>query len=254
MKGTFWRPGRIAALTLVALITLGAWIASGTVMVVSAISVQGSELVPADEVIKLSGLQYGQAMLTIDTASIKQHIESNRFLRFVSLDRQYPSRVVINVKTRKPFAVIQHVGNYLLTDSEGVVLATYTQMDFAQDLPIITGLDLPEAKARLDACVLTNSTLQSRVTYEIIADLYAQGVCDSISELNVSELDNLYLVTLDGIQVKLGDRNDLDKKLTLAMAVLPQLPVAEVSGGLLDVTAVNKADYMQQAVSKTSGL
>ncbi|MDR1569893.1 MAG: cell division protein FtsQ/DivIB [Oscillospiraceae bacterium] len=254
MKEKKWKPGRIAAITLIAVITLGAWIASGNVMMISSIGVEGSDIVPADEVIRLSGLQYGQAILSVNSFDIKQRVESNRFLRFVALDKQYPSRVVIMVETRKPVAILQYMGNYLLADAEGVVIARYSQLEFSEDLPFITGLEITEAMARLDASIIASGAPNALAAFNIINELNAQEMSDGISELNVADLDNIYLVTLDGIQVMLGDNYEIPAKIALAKAVLPQLPSDTKPGGLLDVTAVNKADYLQTRISKTSSL
>lgn len=254
MNGTFWKPGRIAALALIAIVAVGAWITSGAVMVVSAISVNGSSLVPEDDVVKLSGINHGQAMLFIDTATVAKRIESNRFLKFISLDRQYPSHVIINVKTRKPVVALDHMGSFLIADIDGVVMAKYDSLLHGPELPVVIGLELPESRARLDACILDDGKLQARAAFNILSELIAQGVSEQISELNVSELDNLYLVTVDALKVLLGDDRNLPQKITLANAVLLQLPQPLLPGGVLDVTAVNKADYIRQSNAQTGGL
>ncbi|HML46657.1 MAG TPA: hypothetical protein PKE04_07905, partial [Clostridia bacterium] len=65
-------------------------------------------------------------------------------------------------------------------------------------------------------------------------------------------LDNLYLVTVDGIQVLLGDAEGLMDKIAMMRATLPEVRKMEMpSGGVLDVTARLMADYQPPKTYQT---
>ena len=65
-----------------------------------------------------------------------------------------------------------------------------------------------------------------------------------ISEINVASLDDLYLVTRDGLIIRLGEKESLDAKIALVRAALAPLRAAyTVRGAVLDVSTGQMADF-----------
>jgi hypothetical protein len=61
----------------------------------------------------------------------------------------------------------------------------------------------------------------------------------------------MYLITQDGLTVVLGNPYDMDEKIVLLKATMPHLPDTEGFRGTLDVTAKNKADYINPLAVQT---
>ncbi|GHU68200.1 hypothetical protein FACS1894184_09600 [Clostridia bacterium] len=240
------RPGWIAAIALLSLVLVGSWVASSTLFIVSTIWVEGNETITMQDVIKLSGLKYGQSMLSLDTDQIKSNIESNPYLRLVSLSREYPSKVVLKVSTRRPAAIIpRDHDDSLIVDFEGNVMSLASQTGAPPELTYISNARIPEMLSRVGAnLTASNAPDELRAAFEILNELNSQDALNTISELNIDELDNMFLVTLDGIKVMIGRTDSgLPEKIALMRAILPELAKEGVRDGLLDVTAGNKADY-----------
>ena len=72
-----------------------------------------------------------------------------------------------------------------------------------------------------------------------------QGFTGEISEINVGTLDDLYLVTVDGLIIRLGDSEKLDEKiLTARSALVPLRAAYAMRGAVLDVsTGDGQADF-----------
>ena len=64
-----------------------------------------------------------------------------------------------------------------------------------------------------------------------------------VSEINVRDRFNLYMVSNTGVQIILGEKDDLDDKLVLARLVLEKLTEEGVMSGVLDVSTGKNAVY-----------
>ncbi|MDR2656653.1 MAG: FtsQ-type POTRA domain-containing protein [Oscillospiraceae bacterium] len=244
------KPGWIAAITLLSLALIGSWVASSTLFVVGSILVEGNDTLSSQEIIRLSGLKFGQSMLSLDSDKVKANVESNPYIRMLGLSREYPSRVVIKVETRYPAAIIPRVGgDSLIVDFDGNVMSLASQTGAPPELTYVSNADIPDSLARVGSNLSGDNAPEStRAAFAILNVLKSQDALGTISELNVKELDNLFLVTLSGIKVMLGRMDDrLPEKIAIMRAVLPELAKEGVRDGLLDVTAGNKADYRRMS-------
>ena len=64
-----------------------------------------------------------------------------------------------------------------------------------------------------------------------------------MSELNLSDRYNIYLVSTSGVQIMLGDEENIPDKLVWAQAVLEKLTQEGVRRGILDVSTGRNAVY-----------
>ena len=77
----------------------------------------------------------------------------------------------------------------------------------------------------------------------VLNALDAAGMQMTVSELNVADPDNIYLISQSGIQILLGDDENLDAKLAWTQAVVDRLTAEGVMHGVVDVSSGNNAVY-----------
>ena len=89
------------------------------------------------------------------------------------------------------------------------------------------------------------SSLSGRraVMNQVIEALRQKELLDLVSELNVANLDEVYLVSVSGVLVVLGEAQDLPEKLEWMRAVLAELTRQGVMRGVLDVSTGKNAVY-----------
>lgn len=238
------RPGLTATLVLLVLLVVGTWIAGNSLLVVEDIRVEGNLLLTDQQVVEAAGLQIGQSMLTLDLAAVRAGVNANHYLQFVSLYRDYPSTILLRVRENMPSALIRTMGMLVIIDSRGVVLNQTSQIDLNLDVPFVEGMDLKSVL--VGRALTTQNPVQAQAMQAILGELETQQAMSEISELNMSDLDNLYLVTVDGIQVLLGDTEGLMDKIAMMRATLPEVRnMGTLSGSVLDVTARLMADYQR---------
>ncbi|MEG0766556.1 MAG: FtsQ-type POTRA domain-containing protein, partial [Clostridia bacterium] len=198
-------PGRNAVLVLLALMVLGVWMLSNMLYVVETVTVEGNAYRSAEEVIKQSGIRKGESLLALRPRVVEQAINADRYLHFEGLYRNFPSNVILRVSEVMPSATLTWLGMLATLDAQGVVLEHLSQIDLALGVPVVTGMQVEQLQ--VGAALRVKNPAQLEAMQKVLEELRLQQASGEISELNVAELDNLYLVTQDGIQVQLGDAN-----------------------------------------------
>ncbi|MGB1360599.1 MAG: cell division protein FtsQ/DivIB [Alphaproteobacteria bacterium] len=75
-----------------------------------------------DEILKQTNIEYGQSIFSIDVNEIKQNIEKISWIKSVSVERQFPNRINIKIKERKPIAIWQLNKKHYIIDKNGTVI------------------------------------------------------------------------------------------------------------------------------------
>ena len=130
----------------------------------------------------------------------------------------------------------------LMLGPDGVVMESTSQIDLQLDVPVITGASIKSA--RVGEAVTYSVAGQDEAVALLLEAIDWQGFTSEVSEINVAALDDLYLVTQDGLIIRLGSAENIDEKLALARATLKPIRSAyEVRGAVLDVSTGVHADF-----------
>jgi len=158
---------------------------------VSAVEVEGEQIVLKDEIVKLAEVPLGTGLYDIDLTAIEQNIERNDFIKHAVVKRDAPSVLRIVVEERSPIALLSLSGknDMLLIDDEGFVLPhVTTQAVF--DIPVISGIDsaqtlrvgeqtdLKDIQAALE--ILRASEYISTDLYHLISEVQLRGGRDIV--------------------------------------------------------------------------
>ena len=223
---------------LLAMGILGVFL-DNSVFVLRDVEVTGVPAAQAQDVIRSSGAQLGGKMRKIDAAALKRGVEQSGQIRCLSVQKEMPSRVILNVEIRVGRALTECGGLITQLDADMVVMSSTKQMPEGEFL-YITGLSAGEARpgqtlgaesGRLSAC------------RAVIAALDAAGAWDYVSELNVKDTSNLYIYSRTGMTVLLGTEENMEKKLVWMKYALADLESRGQTSGILDVSSGNQADY-----------
>ena len=211
----------------------------GAVFRVRSVTVEGCRAISQEEVICLSGISMGMNTFAINEDQVEAGIESNRYLSFVCVDKQLPDKVVIQVRERTPAAQVTYCGIAYTLDNRGMVLEESQNTSVKPDgLVMVGGLNIRRCK--LGETVQLQSDRQMSVYTELLVELKVMSALNDVSELDLSDMDNLFLVSRDGYTVRLGDSSGLHAKLRAMLLTREHLSATGHSGGTIDVsTPVN---------------
>ena len=211
----------------------------GAVFRVRSVTVEGCRVISPEEVIRLSGISIGMNTFSISDDQVEAGVESNRYLSFVCVDRQLPDRVVIQVRERTPASQVKYCGIAYTLDNRGMVLEeSQNTSETPEDLVLVNGLNI--RRCMVGESLQLHSDSQMSVYTELLVELKVMSALDEVSELDLTDMDNLFLVSRDGYTVRLGDAGSLHAKLRAMLLTRDHLNADGHTGGTIDVsTPVN---------------
>jgi cell division protein FtsQ len=195
-----------------------------------------------EEVVTLAGVAMGDNILLMDEEKIRDKINSDRYLVFQSMQRDYPDGLIIEVYERKPIANIQSMGMQYTLDGEGMVLEQTQMLQLEEGMVAVTGMQI--VSSVLGQYITCQAAEQLSAYRQVMTELAAQGAASQISELNLQDMDNLYLISVDAFTIRLGDDTDMRAKIGAMRAVLEYLRQNGREKGSVDVSAPVNPTYI----------
>ena len=249
-RGDFWKPvGATAAETkrkprrnriwLGVLLFLGValvigMIVRGVVFTVRAAQVSGNVVRTDEQILKTAGISLGQNMFSLDAENVARRVNGDHYLQFERLRMDWPDGVTLFVTERTPVAYANAYGMLYILAADGTVLENSDDIDNLPELPMVQGFQ--EGNIVVGKKVAPAASGRLRAYTTIVEELSIQGCLSQIQELNISQMDNIFLVTVDGYTVLLGNGDEIRAKVGAMRAVRLKLLEMEKTGGTINVS------------------
>jgi cell division protein FtsQ len=242
-KSARGRQSGFAVLVLFALFALAVgMLLRSQVFVIRNIEVEGVQTVAPNDVIRKAGLILGGSIFAADENGIRQNFEREGLIAFDRLERRLPDTIRLVVHERARAAVVNYLGVALVIDGEGTVMEQLGEMP-SYGLTVVTGVRA--TSYQVGQRLASDVPLQVDSMLKVLGAIAAQGLSGRISELNVADLDNMYMMEKGGMMVKIGDESSMKDKLVWMQSVLDQqLYPQGTSTGILDVSSGKSAVYV----------
>ena len=222
-------------------------LASSQVFKVRNVLVVGNRNLHKEEVIAQSGVQIGDNLLSLSDAELKKRLEKNRYIEYVGHEFDYRGTLTLRINERLGMGVVNALGLYYVLDASGMVLecAGSTFPDTVAG-PKISGFSMDDnTRVVVGDRLPVRDSGQLESMKRVLTTLDSVGLLGRIAQLDVKNLDNLYLMTTDGAKIVLGDDSDLQTKLLIAREVLAvREPLGTVRGAKIDVSSGREAHYI----------
>ncbi len=108
------------------------------------------------------GVHRGDPMLGFSLQEARERIEALSWVQHAAVERRLPGTLVINLIERKPFAIWQNQGKFVLIGRDGQVVANENIAAFGE-LPLVVGAGAPEAATPLLDALAAQPDLKSHV-------------------------------------------------------------------------------------------
>src|SRR3990167_6856315 len=185
------------------LLMFGAWhlyheLLKSPYLAIKEIKIAGNRKVSMAEVLELAGVNVGDNLLKVNVAEIKKSVRLNPWISEVRVARNFPDRINIEIKERKPIAFINLDGLYFV-DETGIIFKKISLED-ELDLPVITGLkreDIEEGAKTSELAIQAVNLLHILAKKGIFAN-------EELSEINVDKTYGLTGVELIGLNYNKG--------------------------------------------------
>jgi cell division protein FtsQ len=164
---------------------------------IKTVTVEGLRRVQKQEIIDLIGLRPRIPLHRIETATVKELVESHPWVKEAEVSRVLFHELRISVVERKPAAVIRTDSENFLSDESGHILAYLGQAD-DDTLPMVTGID-PRSLLRRDEGVR-----QAIVSGIDLAKLVGHAY-EGRLQVNAENPSNL-VASVRGVQFQFGEK------------------------------------------------
>ncbi len=93
------------------------------------IIVNGCKEITEKEILSYAAIKPSQNLLAINLGTIARRIESNPWVKEVSIGREFPNRLIINLQERTAVALVKRDNGFNLLDVDGVVFKKHEKND-----------------------------------------------------------------------------------------------------------------------------
>ncbi|HET6460354.1 MAG TPA: FtsQ-type POTRA domain-containing protein [Syntrophales bacterium] len=190
------------AFLLVAISIVGAAIIYGYNFAISSpffqikeIIVHGCKELTEKEILSSAAIKPSQNLLAINLGTITRRIESNPWVKRVSVGREFPNRLVIDIQERTAIASVKRGNGFSLMDSDGVIFKKLEKNDEV-DIPVLNGCYSDDK----DSVIFTKSL-------ELLRYLSASNefpTIRNVAEIHGHDVFGLSLFTDSGLCLRLG--------------------------------------------------
>ncbi len=129
---------------------------------VQEVLVIGRRSTEAEALLAAVGVRRGDPILAFDPDAVRAAIIDLPWVRNATVERRLPDTIVIRLEERRPMALWQHGGRFVVVDREGVEL-TDDRLDRFAGLPLVVGAGAPAHAAGFLALLHTEPLVAGRV-------------------------------------------------------------------------------------------
>jgi cell division protein FtsQ len=118
-------------------------------LVVEDVVLEGRQKTPEPLLRAALGVRPGDPILGISLAGARARIETINWVASATVERRLPDTIIVQLQERRPFAVWQHEGRFVLIDRNGGTVTDSDVAAFANQVPLVVGAGAPAAAAAL---------------------------------------------------------------------------------------------------------
>jgi cell division protein FtsQ len=159
-------------------------------------------------------------------------VAANPWVKNVYVGREFPNRLVVDVRERNPLALVKQGSDFYLMDSDGIVFKKMANGDEV-DLAIITGINVQDkTKSKLLSDTLS--------LLKVFAGSNLYSFLGSISEAHIDDVFGLSLLTDKGLYLRMG-MDDFERKLRKLALVMNDMEKRGINNSHLTVDLADEA-------------
>jgi cell division protein FtsQ len=189
---------------------------------VQEVVIEGRQKTPEPLLRAALGVRTGDPILGFSLADARARIETINWVQGAIVERRLPGTIVVQLQERRPFAVWQHQGRFVLIDRNGNTVTDSDVASFASQVPLVVGAGAPAAAAGLLDALAAYPLIMSRMVAAVRvgerrwnlrmnngAEVLLPEGAEEPALAKLKELQSTYALLdrpLQGIDLRLPDR------------------------------------------------
>ena len=162
----------------------------------------------------------GENLFQLKIDDIMQTMSKDIRVERAIVKRVFPDTIEIQVVERTPLAILQCDYGYLEAGRGGIVLAAHRTLSNIP-VPIISGV---EVKDLFVGDSVDNDHINTVLNY---LDKLDWETTANLSEINITDPENVIVYMRGGVQLKMGDISSLEKKLEITESLNREIKQAK---------------------------
>lgn len=179
------------------------------------IVVEGNKLLSKQDVMALTGLSKDLNIFKANLKLAGEKVSLHPMIKEVKITRDLPARIVIKITERKQIGLLIDTGGFIVVGEDGCYLKKVTSLTNV-NLPIITGV---KPSGSRPGQIIADDRLKSALSYLLTMPANLRA---AVSEMNVSDSNNIKMYTIDGAEIRFGDNGRIAEKIKLFQEVIGQ--------------------------------
>jgi len=200
---------------------------------IDTIKAKGSKAYPPKIILENCGVVEGDSLLLASSSSIAENLMENLpYIGSVTITRDLPSTLIINITDTTVAAAIMNKGTYILLNDSGKVLDA--DADILNDgIPVVTGV---EVKNFTEGENITFKTKENGdILIEILKAVTKAGM-NGLTEIDITDTSEIFMKYDNRIKILVGSSVKLETKiLRAASAIERENEINQYEVGVLDL-------------------
>lgn len=179
--------------------------------------VEGENIYSDKMVVEKSGIEIGTNLFRVNEKALSEKLSKELpYIRRITLDRQLPDTLVINVESTRETAAIVSNSVYVLMDETGKILDKNASV-LRENVAVVNNVKLKE-KVEGEQVVLTNEDKTEALL--IVLDALYKSELQLLTEIDMKNINNIKVKYDDRITFELGSLTNIETKLLRGKAAL----------------------------------
>lgn len=191
----------LSALIVVALLAVSSYLTLRTGMfTVEEVRIKGNRRIVGREILKRSGLREGQSSIFFFEKEVEDEILKNPWIKKVSVRKDFPKKVTINVEEEEVYCIVLSDGGKPLYMSRSGRILGSGNFDLGLDFPVLIGDGIGDPKLLEEALEILELSKNSAVLK-----------WDDISEVQLNSIYGITVFTNDSSRIEFDRDNIIEK-------------------------------------------
>ena len=228
---------------------------------VKTVKVKGNSSIKTEKITEACGIKKGDNIFSVDITGAKENIESIARVSSVSITRDLPSVINIDVNEETECGYIKVKKNYAGIDSDGKVLVLSPKLEF--EVPVINGMQVSDAsQGQVIVSDAEDGAKKSELLSRILHEAKNQDIIKDIKSIDLSNIKDIKMLMRTEILVNLGEDgkeadNKIEYKIAYLKAIIPRM--GSQRGGVIELADTNnvtsraaEVETAEKTVEKTT--
>lgn len=194
-------------------------------------TILGNSSIKKEDIQRYTSQNLKRNIYLIRKRKIEDDFLKNPYIKKAEVRVKFPRTLIFNIIERKAVATIKFSGGFAVIDDTATVLET-TQ-DINQIVkPLISGVE-PKGIVIGEPLKTDNSNLALGLS--IVSNIKSAKLLNNISLIDISKINDIHLITPQGIHVLLGEGKNLNENMIVLNKILINLFERKIYSGYVDM-------------------